>query len=181
VDVVGKREAHIRELADELGIAELKILSRPFSAFMPRNGGYVPTGGHVGYGAGIMPAHSIVLWGHEQWGQIDYALALHELGHAAHRHVRNPFDFGSEILRDESQAWLWGIEHTREPLSKATWKFMVGDPQHAFGSYMRDFGWLTKLPDEVTQLTLQASVPVYAPYASGQIPMTPISHRASRP
>lgn len=64
----------------------------------------------------------------------NYGVALHELGHIAHRHQNDPFDmlFGSpELTAREAEAWAWALDTARGELNRDA-------AAASMGSYLKD-------------------------------------------
>jgi hypothetical protein len=136
VAAVSRREAHIRELADKLSVRLYlhrdRSLGAPSGSYRP-----VPLRG-VGDVAGIVDVE-----GWDGRSQIAYAVALHELGHAADGVGYRYWPFLTEekrrrIVAEEARAWMFALAHSEESFSQKTIDFIMGP--RAFGSYLRDLG-----------------------------------------
>jgi hypothetical protein len=91
------RERHVRALAEKLGVG---------TRFLPYRDP------HTSYSH----ARSITVGTQGGWTLQTYLVALHELGHCAHpEHFTEPVRW---LLEFEGQAWVWALEHSREPAGR---------------------------------------------------------------
>lgn len=76
-----------------------------------------------------------------------YFMALHEFGHIASDHIGKDawyVRYYPRIIEAEAEAWDWAFRYALEQPSEATLRWAFGP--HAFGSYVRDYGWNTAGP-----------------------------------
>jgi hypothetical protein len=140
---VGKRERHLRQLADDLG-ADLRL--RPHGYLSGCSGSGALWGSYKG---------EVDLGGHwaivRGWDASEraYLVALHELGHLAYDHHGTTTDdfiarYHSRELEAEAEAWEWAldrVEHSRLGRGVLTtiWRDWLG-------SYVRHDGLATAGP-----------------------------------
>lgn len=111
-----QRKAHIEEAVDDLD--DWVMISwhqrRRADGYMQHHGAFIS-----------IPAN--------QDATINYLVALHEVGHRAHRHVRLKKTSISEVIRQEIEAWEFAISRSREPVGHNLINEIVGDLDYYLG------------------------------------------------
>lgn len=125
---MSRREHHIRELADRMGVA-LRLAPEP--APHPDTGVLLPYGS-AGSIFGLIDVHV----GGWDDGKVAYFAALHELGHVGSGHLLPgaPSPWSSEVVETEAEAWDWALRHAQEEPDEEV-RFHIR--QHYLGSYAR--------------------------------------------
>lgn len=115
---MGRREKHLRELADSLGV-KLRLL---------RGGGAISS---------WAAADMAVVRGWNPRDQRAYFTGLHELGHVALGHSRNLRAYHLNPVDAEAAAWRWAFDNALEAPGPAFHKW---NREEAFGTYVRNLG-----------------------------------------
>jgi hypothetical protein len=139
-----EREAHIRELAAEIGVDDVRLVREPES-----DGTTQGWAGRGWYSETYAGQHNLgdawIIVKGWRGGSVGYFAALHELGHHAlgHQSGNRPMS----IFDREAAAWEWALGQARERPNARVRYYLQHEWLGSYGSGPGSPGWYPRLAE----------------------------------